>query len=63
MLTTEGLHVPAMPLLDVVGKAGTLLPAQIASEVPKLNEGIVFAVTVTVSDVELAHWPLAGVKV
>jgi hypothetical protein len=52
-----------MPLLDVVGKAGTLLPAQIASEVPKLNEGIVFAVTVTVSDVELAHWPLAGVKV
>ena len=53
--TTEGLHVPTMPLSDVVGKVGTVPPAQITSEVPKLNVGIVFGVTVTVNVVVVAH--------
>ena len=51
----EGLHVPVTPLLDVVGRAGTPAPAQTESEVPKLNEGVIFGFTVTLNEAVVAH--------
>ena len=58
----EGLHVPVIPLPDVVGKAGTAPPAQIVALVPKLNVGVIFGLTVTVNAVGFAHCPAFGVK-
>jgi len=55
LLTTDGLHVPVIPFVDVVGKLGTAPPAQIVDEVPKLNVAIMFGVTVTVNVVGNAH--------
>jgi len=55
LLTTEGLHVPVIPFVDVVGKVGTVPPAQIFNEVPKLNVGVMFGVTVTVNVPGNAH--------
>ena len=55
LLTVAGLHVPVTPLSEVVGKAGTVPALQILSVVPKLNVGIVFGVTVTVSVVLVPH--------
>ena len=46
MSTVAGLHVPLMPLVEVLGKAGTLPPPQIVREVPKLNVGVVGCITV-----------------
>ena len=63
MSTVAGLQVPVIPLVDVVGNEGTLLPAQTVSELPKLNVGAIFGLTVTVSVVLVAHWPPAEVKV
>src|SRR4030095_2762157 len=48
VFTTAGFHVPLTPLLETEGNAGTLPPAQIESEVPKLNTGAMVGVTVTV---------------
>ena len=62
MSTVEGFHVPVTPFVDVPGSTGTVLPAQIVSEVPKLNKGVVFGVTVTVRLVTGAHNPGEGVK-
>ena len=50
-----GLHVPAIPLLDVVGRAGTAAPAQMVSELPKLNVGGMFGLTVSVNVAAVAH--------
>jgi hypothetical protein len=61
--TTEGLHVPFTPLAEVVGRTGTLAPAQIETEVPKLNTGVTTVLTVTVNVVVAAHCPAAGVNV
>jgi hypothetical protein len=58
-----GLHVPVIPLSDVVGNVGTELPAQIVNEVPKLNVGVMFGFTVTLNVNGVAHTPAAGVKV
>ncbi len=55
--------MPVMPLSDVVGREGTLLPAQTVSEVPKLNAGVMFGVTVRVNVVPVAHCPAEGVNV
>ena len=55
MSTTEGLHVPFIPFVDVFGNNGTDPPAQIVNDVPKLNVGVVFGLTVTVNDVDTAH--------
>ena len=63
MLTTEGLHAPVIPLPDVLGKVGTLPPAQIFNNVPKLNVGVMFGFTVTVNVTGIAHCPAAGVNV
>ena len=58
-----GLHVPLMPLFELPGKFGTLLPAQMEMVVPKLNVGGIFGFTVTVNVTEGAHCPAAGVNV
>ena len=48
MSTIAGLHVPGIPFVEVIGNAGTVAPAQIVNDVPKLKFGIKFGVTVTV---------------
>ena len=55
MLTIEGFHVPVIPFEDVVGKAGTVPPAQTVSDVPKLNVGVIFGLTVTANEDVVAH--------
>jgi hypothetical protein len=51
-----------MPLVDVIGKVGTLAPEQIVSVVPKLNVGVTLGFTVTVKVVDVAHKPAVGVN-
>ena len=63
LLTTDGFHVPVIPLVDVVGNVGTVPPEQIVSVVPKLNVGVMFGFTVTVKVVVVAHNPAVGVNV
>jgi beta-lactam-binding protein with PASTA domain len=48
LLTVDGLQVPLIPLADVAGSDGTVPPAQMVKEVPKLNTGVTFGLTVTV---------------
>ena len=52
-----------IPLSDVLSNAGTVPPAQIVSDVPKLNVGVIFGFTITVNVVGVAHNPAVGVKV
>jgi len=61
--TTDGLHVPVMLLLDVVGNDGTVPPLQIVNEVPNAKVGVIIGLTVTVNVVVVAHSPAVGVKV
>ena len=63
MSTVDGLHVPVMLSVDVVGKTGIVPPAHIVSDVPKLNVGVMFGLTVTVNVVGRAQTPVAGVNV
>ena len=63
MSTTEGLHVPVIPFVDVVGKTGTDPPAQIVIVVPKLKVGVMLGLTVTVNVAVVAHRPAVGVNV
>ena len=63
MSTVAGLQVPVIPLDDVVGRAGTLPPAQISRLVPKLNVGDTLGFTVTVKLVAVAQMPAVGVNV
>jgi hypothetical protein len=46
-----------------VGSKGTDAPAQIVSEFPKLNVGIILGFTVTLNVVAVAHCPAVGVNV
>ena len=55
MSTTDGLHVPIMPFVDVFGNVGTTAPAQIVELAPKLNVGAMLGATVTVNNVVVAH--------
>ena len=50
-------------MVDVFGNAGTVPPAHIFNDVPKLNVGVMFGATVTVKVVGNAHWPAVGVNV
>ena len=50
-------------MTDVVGKAGTAPSAQMVSDVPKSNVGVMFGSTVTVKIAVVAHRPAVGVKV
>lgn len=63
MSTVDGLHDPVMPLSEVVTNDGTVPPAQMVSDVPKLNEGTRLGATVTVKLAGTAQVPLAGVNV
>ena len=63
MSTTAGLHEPAIPLVEVFGKGGTLPPAHIVSDVPKLKVGVVLGITVTLIVEVMPHCPEFGVKV
>ena len=63
MLTTAGLHVPVMPLEDVLGKLGTPSPLQIEAEVPNEKLGVIFGFTVTVKLVHVTHPPEVGVNI
>ena len=63
LLTVAGLHVPAMPLVEVAGKAGAIAPLQMDSVVPNANTGVTFGFTVTVKLAGSAQTPAAGVNV
>jgi hypothetical protein len=63
LLTTDGLHVPAIPLVDVLGNTGTVLLIQIDCVVPKLNVGVIIGFTVTVNVNGVAHTAPLGVKI
>ena len=63
MSTVEALHVPVILLSDVVDKTGTVPPAHIVKEVPKLKVGVMFGVTVTVNVAVVVHCPAVGVNV
>ncbi len=52
-----------MPLVDMFGNDGTIPPAQILSDVPKLNEGVALGVTVTLIVTGIPHCPGNGVNV
>ena len=53
LLTVAGAHVPVMPLVDVVGNAGAVVPEHIAAIAAKV--GVIFGSTVTVNVVVVAH--------
>jgi hypothetical protein len=62
LLTVAGLQLPVIPFEDVPGNAGTVPPEQIVSEVPKLNNGVIFGLTVTVNTSVVAQSPAEGVN-
>lgn len=61
--TTDGDHVPLIPLLDAAGNVGTLFPAQIVSAGPKPNTGVIIGLTVTSNVPGTAHCPAPGVNI
>src|SRR5436189_6292421 len=61
--TADGLHVPVIPLLDMVAREGTLPPAQIVKLVPKVNVGVMLRLTVTENVADVAHCPAVGENV
>ena len=63
LLTVAGLHVPVMPLVDVVGNVGAVAPAQILTLVPNAKVGVTIGFTVTFTVTGLAHADALGVKV
>ena len=50
---SAGAHVPVIPLFEVVSKADNASPEQIAAT--GVNVGVMFALTVMVSVVVVAH--------
>ena len=63
MSTTAGFHTPVIAFVDEEGNTGTEPPLQMVSDVPKSKAGVMFAFTVTVKMVVVAHNPAPGVKV
>ena len=61
LFTVAGLHVPTMPLVEVVGSTGAGEPLQIGAIALKV--GVVLLFTVTVKVAVAAHCPASGVKV
>jgi hypothetical protein len=61
VLFNAGDQVPAMALVDVVGKAAKVAPEQIADTA--VNVGVTLGLTVMVNVVVFAHCPTLGVKV
>ena len=60
LLIAEGLHVPVIPLLDVVGNIGAVAPVHKVFEIE--NVGVIAFVTVTFKVKGVAHWPALGVN-
>ncbi len=63
LLIVDGFQVPVMLFAEVTGNAGTVAPAQIASDEPKLNVGGTFELTVIVNVIVVAHCPAVGANV
>ena len=61
LLTTAGVQVPVIPLIDVFGNTGAAVPEQIGAITAKV--GVTAGVTVTSIVVVVAHWPASGVNV
>jgi len=61
LLTSVGFQVPEMPLVEVVGNVGAVVPAQIGLMVAKVGVMVEFTVTVIVTGV--AQGFELGVKV
>jgi len=61
LLTVDGLHVPVMPLLDVVGNVGAVVPLQILEG--NVNVGLMLGFTVTLIVTGVAQSPAVGVNV
>ena len=55
--------MPVIASVDVLGNDGTVPPAQIINDEPKLNVGVTFGFTVTVNVAGKAQTPAAGVNV
>ncbi len=58
---SAGVQLPAMPSMEVVGKADKASPEQIAATGVKV--GVMFGLTVMVKVVVVAHCPAVGVMV
>jgi len=61
LLTIAGLHVPLIPLVDVVGNVGAVAPLQILVVI--VNAGVILFVTVTLMVTGVAHCPAVGVNI
>jgi len=61
VLLSAGVHVPVIPLFDVVGNGFNVPPEQIGAKAMKV--GVIFGLTVMVRVVVVAHCPAAGVNV
>ena len=55
LLTIAGLQVPVIPFDDVLGNVTTPSPSQIVALAPKVKEGVIFGLTVTVNVVPVTH--------
>ena len=62
LLIAAGLHVPTIPLGEVVANVGTELPERIVKGVT-LKLGTMLFVTVTLKVTDEAHCPAFGVKI
>ena len=61
LLTTAGLQVPVIPLVEVVGNVGAVEPEQNAGTAA--NAGVTWLVMVISMVVVVPHWLASGVKV
>jgi hypothetical protein len=61
VLIDDGFHVPTIPLLDIVDKAGATTFWH--SDPMGLNVGVTIGLTVTISVAPVAHCPTFGVNV
>ena len=62
VFTLAGVHVPVMPLVEVVGRVGgDVVPWQMGGLA--VNVGVMLLSTVMVSVALVAHCPDAGMKV
>ena len=61
MFIVAGLHVPVIPLVEVVGSVGAALFWQ-SGPIP-VSAGVINGLMVIINDPLIAHWPVDGVKV
>ena len=61
VLLSAGVHVPVMPLFDVVGNAAIVAPEHIGATA--VNDGVTLVLTVMVNVAVVAHCPTVGVNV